>query len=407
MFKALLTLLVFSFGFLTFAQGPNQWDKRLAFGGLKRERAVGFSVGNYGYIATGEDTANVTHNDLWQYDPTLDIWTQKADLPASPRRNAIAFSLGNRGYVGTGIDSSESFVGTILKDFWEYNPDLNSWVQKADYPGAGGNGVYYAAAFTADEKGYITCGKIGPNNYAFDLWEYKPTTNSWSQRANFPGGVRYALTALSIDNIGYVGMGIDNDMYRKDWWQYNPGTNLWTVKANLPGSERGAASSFTLGSRGFVVFGSDGGYKDELWMYNPYNNSWNIKSNYSGGERRNGVAFAIADTGYAGTGKGPTGLKQNFYAYTPALPLAIEKNEFLSLQIYPNPIVDQAQLYIQNTSNAAYFIIVNNNGQLVARESIVGQTVNINRGELSSGIYHLIVVDQNNQPLATEKIIFI
>ena len=96
MFKALLTLLVFSFGFLTFAQGPNQWDKRLAFGGLKRERAVGFSVGNYGYIATGEDTANVTHNDLWQYDPTLDIWTQKADLPASPRRNAIAFSLGNR-----------------------------------------------------------------------------------------------------------------------------------------------------------------------------------------------------------------------------------------------------------------------------------------------------------------------
>jgi N-acetylneuraminic acid mutarotase len=229
--RILLSLLLLLIGSTSFSQGQNSWTKKAPFGALKRERAVSFAIGDYGYVATGEDTVNITHNDLWRYDPLLDSWTQMADLPGSPRRNAVGFALNDKGYVGTGIDSSESSMGVELKDFWEYDPTLNSWIQKADYPGAGGLGVYYAGAFTADNKGYVTCGKYGPSAYAFDLWEYKPTTDSWSQRANFPGGIRYAVSALSIDNKGYVGMGIDYDLYRKDWWQYDPATNIWEQRS--------------------------------------------------------------------------------------------------------------------------------------------------------------------------------
>src|SRR5688500_17761444 len=103
---------------ISLAQGQNTWTNKAASGGLNRERAVGFSIGDFGYVATGEDTVNITHNDLWQYDPSLDSWTQKADLPGSPRRNAVAFTLNDKGYVGTGIDSSESSLGVELKDFW-------------------------------------------------------------------------------------------------------------------------------------------------------------------------------------------------------------------------------------------------------------------------------------------------
>jgi len=384
----------------------NSWTKKAQFGGLKRERAVSFAIGDFGYVATGEDTVNMTHNDLWRYDPALDIWTQMADLPGSARRNAVGFAIENKGYVGTGIDSSESALGVNLADFWEYDPDLNLWTQKADYPGGGGFGVYYAGAFVADNKGYVTCGKIGANWYAFDMWEYKPSNDSWTQRANFPGGVRYAITALSIDNKGYVGMGIDNDLYRKDWWEYNPGTNVWTVKSDLPGTERGAASTFTIVSKGFVVFGADGGYKDELWEYSPYTDSWNIKANFSGGERRNGIAFSIGNKGYGGIGKGPSGLRQNFYEYAPAFPVGIEENEKLAIQIYPNPIVESANLFLQNESDAARFIIVDLNGKIVQSEIINSQTTTISRSDLASGIYQLIVFNDKGNPLATEKIIF-
>lgn len=388
------------------SQGQNSWVKKAPFGGLKRDRAVSFSIGNYGYVGTGEDTVNATHNDLWQYDPVLDSWTQKADLPGSPRRNAVGFALNDKGYIGTGMDSSEASMGIELKDFWEYDPIANSWQQKADYPGAGGFGVYYAGSFTADNKGYVTCGKYGPNTYAFDLWEYKPSTDSWSQRANFPGGVRYAVSALSIDGKGYVGMGIDQDIYRKDWWEYNPATNVWVQRSNLPASERGAASTFTLGSKGFVVFGADGGFKDDLWEYNPYTDSWNIKANFPGGERRNAIAFSIGNKGYAGIGKGPSGRRQNFYEYNPALPLAVEEHQLI-IEVYPNPVADKANIYLQNESDARLLLITNNQGQLVKKIQVDQQTVELDRNDEPAGIYILSILDSSNKLIGQTRLIFI
>jgi N-acetylneuraminic acid mutarotase len=394
--RIFLSFVLFLVSVVTSAQSQNSWTKKAPFGALKRERAVSFAIGDFGYVATGEDTVNITHNDLWRYDPLLDTWTQMADLPGSPRRNAIGFALNDKGYVGTGIDSSESSLGVELKDFWEYDPILNSWLQKADYPGAAGLGVYYAGAFTADNKGYVTCGKYGPSAYAFDLWEYKPTTDSWSQRANFPGGVRYAVSALSIDNKGYVGMGIDYDLYRKDWWQYDPATNVWEQRSNLPGTERGAASTFTIGSKGFVVFGADGGFKDE----------WNIKANFPGGERRNAIAFTIGAKGYGGIGKGPSGIRQNFYEYTPALPLAVDENEFVHIQVYPNPIRDIAQIFIQNESDAKWIVIHTSTGQLVQQIQVTGQTTELERNNLAAGIYYLTILNSIQKPIGRTQLIF-
>ena len=37
------------------------------------------------------DTAEILLKDLWQYDPNTDTWMQKADLPGAARRDAVAF----------------------------------------------------------------------------------------------------------------------------------------------------------------------------------------------------------------------------------------------------------------------------------------------------------------------------
>jgi N-acetylneuraminic acid mutarotase len=326
------------------AQTGNFWTKKNDFLGGKRERAVAFSIGDYGYIGTGVDTAEVVLKDFWQYDPITDTWSQKADVPGSPRRDAVAFVADGKGYVGTGIDSDESFSGTKLKDFWKYDPSTNTWQQIANYPGVGGNGVYFATAFSIDSKGYVCCGKIGPNSYSNQLWEYKPSIDQWTQRANFPGGVRYQLVSFSVGYDAFVGLGANQDVFKKDFWRYNAGTNEWAAIADLPASERGSACTFTIGPRGYVCLGSDGGLLDDLWEYNPVSNYWAVRATFGGSERKNAVAFTIAGKAYVGTGKGFSGKKASIEEYTPLDLASIEELDRL-ISIFPNPTTDYIQVY--------------------------------------------------------------
>ena len=132
-----------------FSQG-NSWRQLNDFLGGQRERAVAFAIGDFGYLGTGLDTAEQVRKDLWRYDPLLDSWTQMADLPGSARRDAIGFSAGGKGYIGLGVDNHISTQGNKKKDLWEFDPLLNTWLQKADYPGGGGNGAFFSTVFVAD-----------------------------------------------------------------------------------------------------------------------------------------------------------------------------------------------------------------------------------------------------------------
>ncbi len=326
-------------------QTQNYWVKKADFGGLKRERAVAFSIDQFGYVGTGIDTNEVVHNDFWKYDPSIDAWTQVASLPSSVRRNAIAFSIHDKGYVGTGMNTASSgdFGATKLSDFWEYAPTTNTWTQKANFPGNNGNGIYFATGFSIDSKGYVCGGKMGPNWYSSQLWEYKPSTNQWIQLANFPGGVRYQLSSLSIGYKGYVGLGTDNDLYRNDWWEFNAATNQWTERSPLPASERASAVTFTLGERGYVCMGTNGGMLDDLWEYNPYTDDWSVRASYGGSRRKGAVAFSINDKGYVGTGKGNSGKKKSFHEYNPPSTIGLNEQELFT-QIYPNPTRGKLQI---------------------------------------------------------------
>lgn len=394
-------------GWLTLsAYTQNTWVKKATFLGNKRERAVGFSIDSLGYLATGEDTADQVHKDLWCYSPATDTWTQKADLPGDARRNAVAFVVNGKAYVATGMNASESFAGDELNDMWEYNPVTNGWTQKANYPGGGGAGVYFAASFAIHDKGYICCGKIGPSWYAQDLWEYKPATDTWLQRANFPGGVRYQLSGIGVGQRGYVGLGTDENAYTRDWYEFNPATNTWTQKADLPGVQRGSASTFTVYGRAFVLFGSDGGFLEDIWEFDPLANSWMVRAPFPGGDRRNAIAFAIDGVGYTGTGKGTSGKRRNFYAYYPIIPASISENSLNeSPMIYPNPIHDHVTIELPREWNARVYRITDLQGRLVKEGNISSTTERINELQDLHGTYVLIISDEKGTTLCTQKIL--
>src|SRR6185295_4565052 len=101
------------------------WTQKADYAGGKRIQAVGFTVGNKGYVGTGRDQNFNEHNDFFEYDPLTNAWTPIANLPAQGRQGGVAFTITKYGYVGT---------GGSLSDFYQYDPDTNTWTAKATFP---------------------------------------------------------------------------------------------------------------------------------------------------------------------------------------------------------------------------------------------------------------------------------
>jgi hypothetical protein len=76
---------------------------------------VGFSINGKGYLATGGQT---TGQDVWEYNPTTDLWTEKTLFEGLTRGNGVGFAVGSRGYVTTGSSGSAYF-----DDIWAFDPD--------------------------------------------------------------------------------------------------------------------------------------------------------------------------------------------------------------------------------------------------------------------------------------------
>lgn len=392
-------ILSFFIATTSFAQVPNSWVKKSDFTGLKRERAVAFTANGKGYVGTGVDTAEIVRKDFWRYDDVLDTWTQVADLPGSERRDAVGFSINNIGYVGTGINTvNSSDLGSMkLNDMWRYDPVLNSWTQIASHPSGGTPGVYFAAAFVVEGFGYVAGGKYGPNNYTSAMYRYDPTSDIWTQMASFPGGLRYQLSALSIEDKGYVGLGTDQDLYRNDWWEYKPDTDTWAERADLPASARSNATTFTIGSRGFVCMGNNGGVLDDLWEYNPFSNTWSVRAPYGGSPRKSAVAFVLNGSAYVGTGKGISGKKQSMHQYHPMSSLGINE-QTIEVSLFPNPT--STSINVKASVQFDALILSDLSGRNV--RTVKNQN-SMNVADLSSGNYRLSIV-QNGTPISNQSV---
>src|ERR1044071_3179889 len=86
---------------LNSSKAQDTWVQKADFGGVSRASAVGFSINTKGYIGSGYFYNGTLHvfKDFWEYDPLTDSWTQKANLGGVARSGAIGFSIGNKGYI--------------------------------------------------------------------------------------------------------------------------------------------------------------------------------------------------------------------------------------------------------------------------------------------------------------------
>src|SRR5207245_4964031 len=100
-----------------------------------------------------------------------------------------------------------------------------------------------------------------------------PSTDAWTQKADFGGLPRQHAAGFSIGTKGYIGTGdthIDDTGDTKDFWEYDPVTDTWTRKANF-GTARGSAVGFSIGSKGYIGTGSENNITlyNDFWEYDP------------------------------------------------------------------------------------------------------------------------------------------
>lgn len=287
----------------------NTWCREMDFKPGTRTNAVGFTIGNKGYLGTGVDASNVRYNDFWEFDPVQNSWNQKASLPGTERFDAVGFSVGGKGYIGTGWEGNEYF-----NDFWEYDPVVNQWIQKDTF--AGGKRCY-SYCFTIGNKAYLGAGRKWDFSSPSDFWEYDPQTDVWTEKVGVIAGG--SVAAFSIGNKGYAGLG-QSGAAQKYFWEYDPGSNSWTAKGNFPGAARFSVAAFTINNKGYIGLGydSENNFKD-FWEYDPQTDTWQQIPDFGGESRGYVVSFSIGNSAYVGIGSQGNngGVNMNdFWVYT-------------------------------------------------------------------------------------------
>ncbi len=237
-------------------------------------------------------------------------WVQKATFSGTGRHRASGASVGNRGYLGLG--HINAVVDILYDDWWEYDPGSDTWTQKANY---GGGLRYHAVAFTIGNFIYVGTGRDPNVVLHTDFWKFDPVNNNWVQVASLPGSARRGAVAFTLNGFGYVGTG----SYYADFFKYDPGNNTWSPIAAFPGQGRTSAVGIAINSKGYVGTGDVGGNTGDWWEYNPSNNQWTAKANLAGLPRMEAAAFELNGIGYVGTGDDFSSGNnyQDFWAYNP------------------------------------------------------------------------------------------
>ncbi|TND09139.1 MAG: hypothetical protein FD123_1542 [Bacteroidetes bacterium] len=220
-------------------------------------------------------------------------WVQKAMYGGPARHRSTGLTIGNRGYMGLGHTNSTFDV--LYQDWWEYDPGSDTWTQKANF---GGGLRYHTAGFVVGNAAYVGTGRAPSSVLMADFWKYDALTNQWTQIPNFPGTARRGAVGFAINGKGYVGTG----SYYADFYEYNPATNSWTPKASLPAGGRISAVGFTIGNKGYVGTGDDGGPSNDMWEYDPVTNIWTPRAPLPGLARMEAGGFELMGKGYIGTG---------------------------------------------------------------------------------------------------------
>ena len=278
--------------------GQYSWNPCQSFPGGGRLDAVAFSLNGKGYIGTGmkdeEFETDKYFSDFWEYDPQSDTWTRINDLPGNPRAGATAMKINGNVYVGLGssdINNEKSY----LNDWYRFNPSDGSWTRLNDFPD---NGRYGAFTFNSGDINLLGGGVEALNSQEERYsWVYEPASDSWDQNSfyHLPYSMpRTESKAISIDNTGYVFVEDRIYVFENYGWRY--------YYYYFDDSRTKGSSAFALNGKGYRALSYAGDENPEKGSNSilvvDFNRDHSSKLYFPASRRTNVATFTIGNSAY-------------------------------------------------------------------------------------------------------------
>jgi len=217
-----------------------------------------FSLGGY------NPTTGQYYNRIDAYNVASNTWTTlSATLTITVYLHACA-TMDDKIYVFGGYYNGYSAVTN------EFNATTNTCVARANMPA----GMYYlaAAGIPALGKAYAVTGynQNGPtaNCYEFTVPDASNPNGTWATKTpvTISGGQqpRYYAAAAALSNRLYLFGGYSNNGYTNTTYEYSPSTDTWTQRANML-YQRYLHGATAIGNKGYVYGGgSTPNYNEEF-----------------------------------------------------------------------------------------------------------------------------------------------
>lgn len=366
-----------------------QWAQKASFPWQEFTDGSAFSIGSTIYLLPGANPVN--GNSFWAYNTLTNVWSQRAAFPGNVREGGISFSAGGKGYFGMGATLTATIPQTAVffNDLWEYDPAINNWAQKASLPAPGRNN---AVAFELNGRGYVGTGFGLTGGYLADFWEYDPATNSWVQKAFFPGPPRTMASGTGFNGNGFVGMGANYNQSTvySDFYMYLPSTNTWSTLTSFNGGGIYSARLVVAGNALYLTGGFITSPSSNISVFDPLSNSWTTQSPFPGGFRTNHIAISVGNKMFMGMGADQGNFYQkDWWEFNPlGLSVnedkeAIEKVPFIS----PNPSAKDSRVFC-HTCNGKTVTFTDLNGRLIHSLDLKSDGTDAHfLPQLSPGIY--------------------
>jgi N-acetylneuraminic acid mutarotase len=291
---------------------PSVWLRIADFPGGKAYKLASFAIGNYGYVGLGTGINQANLSGFWKYDPAQDEWEDIANFPGEPRIHAHAFSIDGKGYVGGGFDVDAPYR-VPLSDFYEYDPDSDSWSTIESFPGIT-NKSFLGIAEVVSGKCYISFSD--QEFYSFDPSLPSP----WTKLNNPPYGISSYNMTFSIGNEIYLVGGQDpvSGSLNSDVWCYNTSSDSWIKKNDFQGGDRYIGCGFVIDGAAYVSLGyNKSSFFDDIWKYNQSNDTWILVDTFPGAPRGQAFDFGFGSEVYIGCGFYNSTFLESVYRYNP------------------------------------------------------------------------------------------
>lgn len=273
--------------------------------------ATCFVIADKAYVLFGRNQQGKYQNNLWQYESTLDTWTDLGETPMAPRVNATACVCDEMVYIGLGFNGRYNNSTGYLTDWWSYNPTTNTWKQLSDYPA---NTTAKAISMVGEGELYVGYGFCW--TYERDMYRYHIETDTWDlidvqlDRKAFTFPMRsFGGVGCTCQERHFAGTGFR--AYSLNWWgELDPTNAQWIKRKNVPGYKRTTAACtatknyvYVVGGMHFGGVNTDGKVLADIQQYDIHTDSWCHVGNLPNGGRMNHIAFCIGNKVYVGLGE--------------------------------------------------------------------------------------------------------